>query len=165
MSTKQQIAAVLDQMPEPISIEDALDRLYRAFKQKRATEANKSAAVAASSPPSQPQEQQTDNLDQLLGFIEEGRLAEARELASRLNLVHFTQVLAPPKISILESSSGRGITTQAQDAQDTLEQYAGQWVALRGGTVIGAAQRRADLRHNLEASGQLAGTVFMKVDE
>lgn len=154
MSANRQIAQVLEAMPESVSLKEAIDRLYRAFKLKKAADALEAEQAA--------EDAQTTRL---LRLLNEERVPEARALASPLGDPVWAQILAPARVTLGYVASAPEILRPTLIQDEALRLYAGQWVALRKEQIIDAHPRRSELRRRLVQQGPLAGIVFMKVEE
>lgn len=157
MSTKQQLAEAIAALPDSISIEEAVDRLYRAFKLKQAVDRMKATRAQQASVVPSP----GARLGQL---VEEDRITEARALAQEVNDPRWIAALAPAEVRVADHASGAGLD-ELLPTPELLSPFVGQWVALRAGQVLGAAPRRGELRRQMAERGQLAGSVFIKVEE
>ncbi len=157
MSGKQQLAEAVAALPDSITVEEAVERLYRAFKLKRAlSRLNRADAQPDSTRPSL-----GARLQQL---VDEERIAEAREVVKQSTDPRWIAALAPAQVRIANQASGAGLRDLVI-AKEMLAPFVGQWVALRADQVLGAAPRRGDLRRRLVESGQLEGSVFIHVEE
>lgn len=155
MSAKQQLAEAVAELPDSLTLEEAIERLYRAFKRKQVYLRGQGARSQSPAAPSSP-------ASRLRELVDEERIAEARALAAELDDTRWTRALAPAQVKEGDHASGAGLASLAI-TPELLAPYVGQWVALRAGQVLGASPRRADLRRQLQ--DDLAGSVFLKVEE
>jgi hypothetical protein len=95
----------------------------------------------------------------------------ARELAhqgSRIfpedkRLQQAMAVLAPPVIRGTRPAQPLRLTAAQRWFKEHASHYAGQWVAVRGGTLLGAAPTLQELHECIGVEGQTASTIVVKV--
>ncbi len=88
-----------------------------------------------------------DWLDGISQALQSGALVRARRLAAEGGarypqhgaLRTYAQVLAPPRVLPHQDTSTRAVRANKLWLQEHTGHYQGQWVALRNGTLIGAA--------------------------
>jgi hypothetical protein len=95
----------------------------------------------------------------------------ARELAhqgSRIfpedkRLQQAMAVLAPPVVRGPCPAQSLHLTASQRWLKEHAPQYTGQWVAVRGGTLLGSAPTLQDLHERIGVEGQTASTIVVKV--
>jgi hypothetical protein len=95
----------------------------------------------------------------------------ARELAhqgSRLcpedkRLQQAMAVLAPPVVRGTRPAQPLHLTAAQSWFKEHASQYTGQWVAVRGSTLLGSALTLQELHERIGAEGQTASTIVVKV--
>jgi hypothetical protein len=95
----------------------------------------------------------------------------ARELAhqgSRIfpedkRLQQAMAVLAPPIVRGARPAQSLHLTAAQRWFKEHASQYTGQWVAVRGDTLLGAAPTLQELHECMGAEGQTASTIVVKV--
>lgn len=106
----------------------------------------------------------------LVQLVEAGRVTEARQLVSLLQkaspspgLEQWARVLAPPEVSAAPAATGSAMARDNAWLRANARDYAGQWVALRDGVLVGADASRVALHRRLEQAGELEGVAFARV--
>jgi hypothetical protein len=95
----------------------------------------------------------------------------ARELAhqgSRIfpedkRLQQAMAVLAPPVVRGTRPAQPLHLTAAQRWFKEHASHYTGQWVAVRGGTLLGSASTLQELHERIGAEGQTASTIVVKV--
>ncbi len=95
----------------------------------------------------------------------------ARELAhqgSRIfpedkRLQQAIAVLAPPVVRGTRPAQSLHLTDAQRWFKEHVSQYTGQWVAVRDGTLLGAAPTLQELHERIGVEGQTASTIVVKV--
>lgn len=101
----------------------------------------------------------------------QGRVTEARRLVAEAtarfpdseDLQRWAVVLAPPKVTLGERATGSGPEGIREWLAEHTEEYAGHWVALRKGQLVGADPDRVALHRRLEAADDLEDTVWIRL--
>jgi len=95
-----------------------------------------------------------------------GDVSTARNLLARgrRSSESWARLLEPPTVTRRVASAAPGFEANYGWLRAHADEYAGRWVALRGGTLLGDDTRRARLHRRLEGQGSLAGVLFVKVD-
>jgi hypothetical protein len=103
-------------------------------------------------------------------LLEADRITEARQLVElllkaspSLQLEQWAQMLAPPVAHSGEQETGTGSSSARQWLRQHAKEYAGQWVALREGALLGANTSRVALHQSLQRSGALEGALFVRL--
>lgn len=108
--------------------------------------------------------------EQLKKLIENGSVAEAREILTTIQvgrspkIEHWRKVLAEPKARCAPSATGGSFREDAVWLQQHARKYQGQWVALKQGVLLGSHASRLELHRVLKHAGQLAGTMFVRIE-
>ncbi len=95
----------------------------------------------------------------------------ARELAHQGNrifpedrrLQQAMAVLAPPVVRGTRPAQSLHLTASQRWLKEHASQYTGQWVAVRGGTLLGSAATLQELHERIGIEGQAASTIVVKV--
>ena len=95
----------------------------------------------------------------------------ARELAHQGSKIfpedkHLQQamaVLAPPVVRGTRLAQSLHLVAAQRWLKEHTSQYTGQWVAVRGGTLLGSAPTLQELHERIGAEGQTANTIVVKV--
>jgi hypothetical protein len=72
-------------------------------------------------------------------------------------------VLAPPVVRGTHPAQPLGLTATQRWFKEHAAPYTGQWVAVRGGTLLGSAPTLQELHERIGVEGQTASTVVVKV--
>lgn len=106
----------------------------------------------------------------VLELLKAGRVTEARQLVSLLlkaspspQLEQWARVIAPPIVRSGGPAAGSGIEGTYAWLRQHAGEYAGKWVALREGVLLGADVSRVALHRRLEQSGELEGALFARL--
>lgn len=108
---------------------------------------------------------------QIRSLVEQGNIAEARAMLGRIaarqelsaDLAKWKRVLAQPTVTSAPVGTGVSMAETTAWLEQHADEYAGQWVALRGKTLLGAHQSRRELRSRLEREGKLPGALFLQL--
>jgi hypothetical protein len=95
----------------------------------------------------------------------------AKELAhqgSRLfpedkRLQQAIAVLAPPVVRGTRPAQALGLTATQSWFKEHASPYTGQWVAVRGGTLLGSAPTLQELHERIGVEGQTANTIVVRI--
>jgi len=106
----------------------------------------------------------------VLALLNAGRVIEARQLVSLLlkaspspKLEKWARLLAPPVVRPGGPATGTGIASTHAWLRQHAGEYAGKWVALRDGVLLGADESRVALHRRLEQDGNLEGALFARL--
>jgi hypothetical protein len=72
-------------------------------------------------------------------------------------------VLAPPVVRGMRPAQSLHLTAAQRWFKEYASQYTGQWVAVRGNTLLGSAPTLQELHERIGAEGQTASTIVVKV--
>jgi hypothetical protein len=96
-------------------------------------------------------------------LLETGRVALARQIAG--DSAELATLIAPPRSSERPATGQEDFQENAEWLDANRGSYVGQWVALRGGRLIGHDASRLTLHRQLDRAGALTrGTLFIKVE-
>lgn len=160
----------------PTTRAELQQRLARLEEQLRATEAQFQALDEAPNgaagangcgehPPSG-----DPGADRVRSLVAANRVEEARRLVQQLmgasptpRLERWARVLAEPVVRVGSSATGLPFERNEAWLRRNAGAYAGKWVALRDGVLIGADEDRLALHRRLERSGDLDATLFARL--
>ncbi len=72
-------------------------------------------------------------------------------------------VLAPPVVRGTRPAQSLHLTASQRWFKEHASQYTRQWVAVRGGTLLGSASTLQELHERIGVEGQIASTIVVKV--
>jgi hypothetical protein len=108
--------------------------------------------------------------DQVRSLVAANRIEEARRLVQQLversptpRLERWARVLAEPVVRVGSSATGLPFGRNEAWLRKNAEAYAGKWVALRDGVLVGADEDRVALHRRLERCGDLEATLFARL--
>lgn len=110
----------------------------------------------------------TDVRDRVESLVYHGRIGEARKVAkanSQSDLGPVAQALALPTTSTLPASGKGDFIDSERWLRDNRPQFAGKWVALRGGTLVDSDKSRKALQARLSSRNDLNEMLVVRVEE
>ena len=132
------------------------------------SQATSIAAAAAEAPPASQGGRRTSTPDAkaraaVLRAIEMGDLAGAHRIAADAGDHVAERVLAPPRATSRPASGAPDRELDFHWLRDHAGEYAGQWVALRGGHLLGAAATLVELQKRLVGEPHAERALIMRV--
>ncbi|MGE0083810.1 MAG: hypothetical protein AB7S75_05255 [Desulfococcaceae bacterium] len=103
-------------------------------------------------------------------LAEEGDISEARSLLAEIpaglspESDRWRTVLSIPKVRQEESATGGNVLKNTQWLQNHAAAYRGKWVALKNGKLMGSHENQVELYRNIKQSGNIAGSMFFRVE-
>jgi hypothetical protein len=105
--------------------------------------------------------------DRIRALVEADRVEAARRLVEQFmrtsptaRIQHWAHVLAPPVVRVAKEATGHSVARNNAWLREHSREYAGKWVALRNGVLLGADEDRIALHRRLEQRGELEGSAF-----
>lgn len=105
--------------------------------------------------------------DRIRALVEADRVEEARRLVEQVlrtsptpRVQHWARVLAPPVVRVAGKATGHSIARNNAWLREHAREYAGKWVTLRNGVLLGADEDRIALYRRLEQRGEMEGSAF-----
>jgi len=108
---------------------------------------------------------------QLAELFSSGQVGQARAILAQLTraqrndqrIAKWERALSPPKVRLGEPGRTPSVEKNAAWLRSNGRAYAGQWVALRDGSLVGHHFDQAVLHRELEARGELDGVLFVRL--
>lgn len=104
-------------------------------------------------------------------MVEAGDISGARDELAKIpvgaskSLDKWKRLLAEPVVKPGRPASGQGMHADLLWLESNSAEYKGQWVALKGGKVLGSNPSSTALEAELAESDCLAGATFFKIEE
>ena len=107
--------------------------------------------------------------EKLKAFVVTGKIDEARSYLNSSSekssvIEYWKKVLEKPKTKIENFASGKSLKLNSDWIKANSRNYTGQWVALKGGNLVGSDVSRINLHKSLKQQGKLTGSVFFRID-
>jgi hypothetical protein len=109
--------------------------------------------------------------DEIRALVAAGDVARAREILATLDdqlrahpaVAKWARALRPPEVRVGGHESSRSVDESAPWLRAHAAEHFGQWVALRGGALVGAHAELAELQRDLERRGEHQDVLFFRL--